>query len=186
MGVATHDVELIEYFFAHTVAPVFVSLLIPTSVIIILINVNYWVALALLPFLLAVGFSPFLMRKKVDKLGSKSREAAGELSAHAIDTVQGLAEIVAYQQENYRGKDFEELTNKHVSLRLPFFNELTKQKTFLEVLTGLGGLAVVCTGAINSSNGTLDAGLLPLLTICLLYTSPSPRDGLLSRMPSSA
>ena len=25
-----------------------------------------------------------------------------------------------------------------------------------------------------------------LLTSCLLYTSPSPRDGLLSRMPSSA
>ena len=25
-----------------------------------------------------------------------------------------------------------------------------------------------------------------LLTPCLLYTSPSPRDGLLSRMPSSA
>ena len=27
---------------------------------------------------------------------------------------------------------------------------------------------------------------LPLYAICLLYTSPSPRDGLLSRMPSSA
>ena len=26
----------------------------------------------------------------------------------------------------------------------------------------------------------------PLVTTCLLYTSPSPRDGLLSRMPSSA
>ena len=25
-----------------------------------------------------------------------------------------------------------------------------------------------------------------LHTVCLLYTSPSPRDGLLSRMPSSA
>ena len=25
-----------------------------------------------------------------------------------------------------------------------------------------------------------------LFTLCLLYTSPSPRDGLLSRMPSSA
>ena len=25
-----------------------------------------------------------------------------------------------------------------------------------------------------------------MFTICLLYTSPSPRDGLLSRMPSSA
>ena len=27
---------------------------------------------------------------------------------------------------------------------------------------------------------------LALAQICLLYTSPSPRDGLLSRMPSSA
>ena len=26
----------------------------------------------------------------------------------------------------------------------------------------------------------------PLCPFCLLYTSPSPRDGLLSRMPSSA
>ena len=31
----------------------------------------------------------------------------------------------------------------------------------------------------------LEIGLLSLQT-CLLYTSPSPRDGLLSRMPSSA
>jgi len=29
MGIATQDVELVEYFFAHTVAPVFVSILIP-------------------------------------------------------------------------------------------------------------------------------------------------------------
>ena len=27
---------------------------------------------------------------------------------------------------------------------------------------------------------------MPQIQICLLYTSPSPRDGLLSRMPSSA
>ena len=28
--------------------------------------------------------------------------------------------------------------------------------------------------------------VVSLFTACLLYTSPSPRDGLLSRMPSSA
>ena len=31
-----------------------------------------------------------------------------------------------------------------------------------------------------------DNGSVTLFTGCLLYTSPSPRDGLLSRMPSSA
>src|SRR5664279_1817882 len=29
-------------------------------------------------------------------------------------------------------------------------------------------------------------GVCPIYCSCLLYTSPSPRDGLLSRMPSSA
>ena len=31
-----------------------------------------------------------------------------------------------------------------------------------------------------------DSADIELVTDCLLYTSPSPRDGLLSRMPSSA
>ena len=35
------------------------------------------------------------------------------------------------------------------------------------------------TGLIQALNGAT-------LVACLLYTSPSPRDGLLSRMPSSA
>ena len=38
--------------------------------------------------------------------------------------------------------------------------------------------AVLATQIKNAENAILRA--------CLLYTSPSPRDGLLSRMPSSA
>ena len=34
--------------------------------------------------------------------------------------------------------------------------------------------------------GAADRAFLPPPQTCLLYTSPSPRDGLLSRMPSSA
>ena len=55
MNLATHDIELIEYFFAHTVAPAFVAIFIPTIVILILGLESYWIAMALIPFLLAVG-----------------------------------------------------------------------------------------------------------------------------------
>ena len=34
--------------------------------------------------------------------------------------------------------------------------------------------------------GKIDNRFVVILDVCLLYTSPSPRDGLLSRMPSSA
>ena len=45
---------------------------------------------------------------------------------------------------------------------------------------------------INVSDTLITTVILPILQAladdndCLLYTSPSPRDGLLSRMPSSA
>ena len=35
------------------------------------------------------------------------------------------------------------------------------------------------------AEGSMNSVFIPLY-VCLLYTSPSPRDGLLSRMPSSA
>src|SRR5262249_14995030 len=121
MALATHDVELIEYFFAHTVAPAFVAILVPAVVLVVLASVSAWIALPLLPFRLAVGLSPFLMRKRVDRLGSEAREAAGELGAFAIDSVQGLGEIVAFQQEEGRGRKLDALSARYIRLRLPFY-----------------------------------------------------------------
>jgi ATP-binding cassette subfamily C protein CydCD len=165
MALATHDIELVEYFFAHTVAPAFVAVVVPAAVLAVLAWASPWIALALLPFLLAVGLSPFLMRGRVDRLGSAAREAAGELAAFAVDCVQGLAEIVAFQHERARGDRLDALTDCHVRLRLPFFRELTVQQSLLETLTGLGGLAVVVVGALLAARGAVDAGVLPLLTL---------------------
>jgi ATP-binding cassette subfamily C protein CydCD len=165
MALATHDIELVEYFFAHTVAPAFVAILVPTVVLIVLAWASPFVALALLPFLLAVGLSPFLMRGEVDRLGSAAREAAGELGAFAVDSVQGLGEIVAFQQERARGEKLDALSARHIRLRLPFYGELTRQHSLLELFTGLGGLAVVVVGALVTAQGALDPALLPLLTL---------------------
>jgi len=42
------------------------------------------------------------------------------------------------------------------------------------------------TTHIKEENKMLNKAIEISMSICLLYTSPSPRDGLLSRMPSSA
>ena len=87
------------------------------------------------------------------------------MSAFAVDAVQGMTEIVAFQQETRRGEHLDALTETHARLRLPFFAELTLQHSLLEVLTGLGGLAVVVTGGTIAAQGGLDPALLPLLTL---------------------
>ena len=168
VGVATHDIELIEYFFAHTVAPAFVAILIPTSVLATLFGFGWPLALAVLPFLAYAAFSPVLARARIDRLGSRAREASGEMNAHAVDTVQGLVEIVAFQQERARGIAFAARARAYVDVRLPFLEDLTRQTVLQEIATGLGGLAVVATGAMLAGSGRLDSGVLPLLTLLAL------------------
>ena len=165
VAMATHDVETVEYFFAHTVAPAFVAVLVPSFVVSVLIYFNWQLAAALAPFLVLVALSPFMMRKRVDELGSRAREALGELNAHAVDTIQGLGEIIAFQRTPERRDELISRTENHHFVRLPFFRDLTIQTTLLEVMTGLGGLAVVVAGARLVDVGQLESGILPLLTL---------------------
>ena len=165
VAMATHDVETVEYFFAHTVAPAFVAVLVPSLVVGVLIYFGWELAAALAPFLGLVALSPFLMRRRVDELGSRAREALGELNAHAVDTIQGLGEIVAFQRTPERRAELIARTETHHIVRLPFFRDLTIQTTLLEVATGLGGLAVVVAGARLVDVGRLESGILPLLTL---------------------
>ena len=55
------------------------------------------------------------------------------------------------------------------------FQRLIKNEEFLEYAK-----------VFNNFYGTSRTPVINELNNCLLYTSPSPRDGLLSRMPSSA
>ena len=60
---------------------------------------------------------------------------------------------------------------------------------FVAIATEIAAIVALKKNTFDSGGLVLLIGLLVVIAvfaICLLYTSPSPRDGLLSRMPSSA
>ena len=70
----------------------------------------------------------------------------------------------------------------------PYIEKMTKSE-LLTIMTG--GMATIAGGVMAAyvqmlGNSYSQAQGVSLDVGCLLYTSPSPRDGLLSRMPSSA
>ena len=83
VAMATHDVEMVEYFFAHTVAPAFVAVLVPATVIVTLSIVGWPMALALIPFLVAVALStrPTSARYRPPQSGRDRRGAVRETEA---------------------------------------------------------------------------------------------------------
>ncbi len=164
-AMATQDIETIESFYAHTVAPAFVAVLTPAIVIGVLVSFGWPMAVALVPFLAIVALSPVMLRGRLDRLGSQAREALGELNAFTADSIQGLGEILAFRQIRERRGSFVTIAEAVYRARLPFFRDLTVQMAILEVATGLGGLAIIVTGAAMVTAGHLDGSLLPFFTL---------------------
>src|SRR5262249_35320203 len=168
VAVATHDVELIEYFFAHTITPVLVAIIVPLAVLVTLAVFGWPLAAALLPFLLYAAASPLLRRAHIDRLGSPAREGSGDLSAHPVESVPGMAGIVAFPPQRPRGEELTTRARAYLAARMPFLADLTREHALHEAVTGLGGLAVIAAGAWLVAAGRLDGAMLPLLTLLAL------------------
>ena len=64
---------------------------------------------------------------------------------------------------------------KNISEITQIVSDLHKNKKQINLIPTMGNIHEGHLSLVNEAN-----------KFCLLYTSPSPRDGLLSRMPSSA
>jgi ATP-binding cassette, subfamily B, bacterial len=168
VALANQDIETIEYFFAHTVAPALVAILVPSTVLVTLAVVAWPIALALLPFILFAGLAPVMMRTRIDRLGMQARDALGLLGAYVTETIQGLADLVAFQAVGGRRQGFMGLVRGYQKIRLDLLRDLSWQTAQLEIVTGLGGLAVAVVGARLAAEHQLAATSLPLLILLAL------------------
>jgi ATP-binding cassette subfamily B protein len=165
MALATQDVETVEYFYAHTVAPAVVAVVIPLSVLAVLAGTAWPLALVLLPFLAYAGLSPILGRRRIDALGGQARAALGAISAHVAETIQGLPDLIAFQAVGARREVFRAQLVRYQGQRLDLLADLSRQTAGLEIATGFGGLAVAGCGAWLAASGALPSGILPLLVL---------------------
>jgi ATP-binding cassette subfamily B protein len=165
VSLVTADVETIELFFAHTIAPGFVAVMVPGTVLAVLAYFAWPLALVLLPFLVAVGLSPFIASRVQDRLGRDFRDQLGVVNAQMVDSVQGLKEVVAFLRGPRQLSAIRSQGERMNQVRLRFLNRLSFENVFVEGLMGAGSLAVLTSGAVLVSQGHLAAAVLPLLTL---------------------
>jgi ATP-binding cassette subfamily C protein CydCD len=168
VSAAMGDIETIELFFAHTISPAFVAVLIPGGVLVLLALLAWPLAVVLLPFLIVVAATPFFGQRLADRMGTQVRGHLGTVNAHTVDSVQGLREIVAFDYGDDRASEME--TNGLVLSRfqIDFMRQLSLQNGIIDVMTGVGTLAVLATGAFLVSNHMLPRTQLPLATLLAL------------------
>ena len=104
MNRVTKDIDRVEVFFAHTLAPVTTAIIVPILTLAWMgTSVSWTLAAVLFPFLLVVGaVIPFLGAGSTARAARELREARGAIAAHVTDSVQGVREVLAFGAQERR------------------------------------------------------------------------------------
>ena len=172
-SIITSDVELVESFFAHAIAPLIVAVLVPGVALAVLAWVAWPLALVLLPFLVLVALSPNYIGRHTERLGNRLRVQLGEVNAHMTDNVQGLREVVAFSRGPLRIQQVTAQSEALTGLQVAYGRQLGFQHGTIEALQALGGISVLFAGSYMVSQGQFPAAQLPIATM-LAFTCFSP------------
>jgi ATP-binding cassette subfamily B protein len=159
------DVETVELYFAHTLMPVLVALIMPLTALIILGTLHWILPLVLLPFLFLVIFTPIKMHHIGDGIANRLRLQLGETNAHMVDSIQGLRELVAFGLGSARLDEVEKNSRSLTETQRRYSRYLGSLGGLTEGGSMLGSLAVLVTGVLMVNQGMLPSYQLPLMLL---------------------
>lgn len=97
VSMVTADIELLEVFFAHTISPICIAVLMSALMVVLLGTISWQLALVALVGYLVVGVVvPVLVSWLSGDGGRASREQAAGLSTFVLDGLRGLAEVLQF------------------------------------------------------------------------------------------
>ena len=113
LSVAVADIETIEFFFAHTIGPVFTVILLPLTTLIIAGKVNMIFVWVLLPLYLIISvILPYISLKAGINVGRQYRRDVGKLKSHVLESVYGMRDIQIFGIGDERRKEVIQQTEK--------------------------------------------------------------------------
>lgn len=97
ISMITTDIELIEVFYAHTISPVVIAVLVGGIMSVYLASIHYSLGLIALLAYFSVGlFIPLLISKIGYTTGVQYRKNIGDLSTSVLDSLRGLREVTQF------------------------------------------------------------------------------------------
>ncbi len=114
ISVITSDIELLEVFYAHTISPVAIAIIVSAIMCIFLGKLYAWSALYAACAYLTVGFViPLINSKLGSGKGLAFRNAFGELNSFVLASLRGLDETIQF---DYGTKRKNQINEKSIEL----------------------------------------------------------------------
>lgn len=110
ISIITGDIELLEVFYAHTISPIAIAVIVSLIMIIYIASLNIIAGIIAFIAYLCIGVMiPLWNGKRTGKAGMEFRNELGNLNSFILDSMYGLDEIMQYDKGIERAKQI----NRH-------------------------------------------------------------------------
>lgn len=174
VSLVTNDIELLEVFYAHTIAPIMIAFFTSAILLLVFGHLSGWFVVVALAAYLTVGvILPIITTKLAREDGRRYRELVGEMNDFFLDSVRGMKEIQLFGYAKQRLDEIQQRSQKIDTAFERIKDQEAKVRVYTEVAVSAFNIIMLFTGLILFSLDRIDFSAF-LIGVILLMSSYGP------------
>ena len=154
----TSDIDAIKQFVAQAVVSMISSAVIIIGATVILLSIDWKLALAVLLIVPAIGATFFVILRKVRALFTQAREVIDGLNKVINESIVGAALIRVLDSNKSEAEKFDELNVRSRTIGMKILGLFAFMIPTISFISSLGILTVIVLGGYFVTNGTMTLG----------------------------
>jgi len=157
VSLVTNDIELLEVFYAHTIAPIMIAFFTSAILLLVFGHLSGWFVIVALAAYLTVGvILPIITTKLAREDGRRYRELVGEMNDFFLDSVRGMKEIQLFGYAKQRLDEIQQRSQKIDTVFERIKAQEAKVRVYTEVAVSAFNIIMLFTGLILFSLDKID------------------------------
>lgn len=175
IAMITSDIETLEVFYAHTISPICIAVVVSLAVFLFVGAVSSWyLALIALAGYLAVGIVvPMISSGKLKESGVRYRAEFASFNAYFMDSIKGIKDIVLNNAGKQRKVEVNQRSDVLLGETKKMKHDITRAAAITELTVSMFILAALAAGILLVSNGMLSTGRM-IIGVVAVFGSFGP------------
>lgn len=174
VSMVTSDVELLEVFYAHTISPALIALIVSIGMVIF---IGFQSPVLAVVAALAYGtlgiLVPWISSKSAGTLGRDMRDRIGLMNTFVLDSLRGLPEILQFGRAQIRSRQLREHMEDLSHFEDPLKKRMARSQACIGLLVLAWDIVILSVAVVLMVTGQL--GFAPaLISIAALMSSFGP------------
>ena len=174
VSLITNDIELLEVFYAHTIAPILIAFLTSLILLVVFGHFSVYFTLIAAAAYLCIGlFLPMITTRMAREDGRLYRLLVGEMNDFFLDSIRGVKEIQLFGYEQPRQTEILERSQQIDAAFERIKDQEAKVRVYTEIAVSLFNIFMLICGLTLYWQGQIDFAVL-LAAQILLMSSYGP------------